>query len=598
VLLVGLYASQNKGDGIDVSTTGVVTSTPLANTISTSGSNQGNGLSINTLGTVNLKGFTTTYNTGTGILIVNNTGTGGVTLQNVISSNNTLKGIDVTTRGPISITTATAESNTGQNASLANNTAASPQPVSITNGQFNSSTVEGLVVTSKGTITLANVNAFYNNTTSGTAAVSLTNTPGTGGVSIQNSKFDYNYATVAALNVLTDGSITLSGDEIYDNYNGKGAYLQSNTAKVNNASISNSNFSSNHLTGLDLTTNGAITLTNINSQYNLGYGVLLENDFGAKGSVTILTSGTGTNWIQSSPNDGLKIISNGSVTVKNLTSTGNTGNGISITTGNGFPVTLINITTSYNSLDGINVTDNGGVVMDQVNAIQNTGNGVILDVNPGLSKPVTVTRSSFSFNNLLGLQVVTDGLITVNNITATSNYGIASVDLENQGATALVGVNILNTYGGNTFTNNSGEGLVVKTKGNIVANGLNATGNGGAGVGLNNSYGSGTVSVNGGFFKDNAGQDTSTFIYGGLVINSNNNVTATNIQSFFNGNSGNGYGLYVNSNGHNFALSNSAILGNENSGIYAHVLPGVVTILNTTYFGNMLNGGTSNLVIN
>jgi hypothetical protein len=117
-------------------------------------------------------------------------------------------------------------------------------------------------------------------------------------------------------------------------------------------------------------------------------------------------------------------------------------------------------------------------------------------------------------------------------------------------------------------------------------------------VGLNNSYGSGTVSVNGGFFKDNAGQDTSTFIYGGLVINSNNNVTATNIQSFFNGNSGNGYGLYVNSNGHNFALSNSAILGNENSGIYAHVLPGVVTILNTTYFGNMLNGGTSNLVIN
>ena len=68
-------------------------------------------------------------------------------------------------RGTISLTNVSASWNTGSGAFLSNSDALSAKAVSITGGNFNNNTRNGLQVYSKGAITLENVNGYRNNET-------------------------------------------------------------------------------------------------------------------------------------------------------------------------------------------------------------------------------------------------------------------------------------------------------------------------------------------------------------------------------------------------------------------------------------------------
>ncbi len=517
---------------------------------------------------------------------------------------------------------------------LDNSASTTQATVTIKNSFFNNNiSYGGLIIYSKGAVTLTNVTANNN---------------GLYGVDIYNAS-DLTASPITINNSMANGNTNGRGFSIWSN----GAVKLNQVSANNNASdgiyVNNSDYASsaqpvaitgflnasgNGAGGLYILSKGAITLTNVTANNNIGDGVYANN----KAALTAqLVKGIGFLTALGNGNNGLYIYSNGLVSLANLTTNNNGSYGTYIDNIPGFPTTPQAVTISgfnsfnYNYYNGMQIGSSGAITMSNLTAI---GNGMATDTtgvyvwnnnNPTSPQNITLTGFNYFLNNgYNGFSAYSYGAITVYNITAAGN-GKGFIDawgsgayLTNSGSIAAKPISVLGT---NSFTNNDGDGLSAYSKGVITVANITASNNSSDGATLINANGTNAgVIVNG----------TNVFNYNsldGLTIQSLGAITVNNVTATFNGASGaylynyfttlqspvtiNGYGLfewnlgnglYIKSNG---AITTRNLTANYNWGSGANLYtigitgPQAVTLNGNNTFNYNGDAGTeSGLVIN
>jgi len=456
----------------------------------------------------------------------------------------------IESKGTISWSGGSASRNVGDyGATLWNASAAAAKTFTISNVVFNDNKTNGLDGYSLGKITLTNVSASRNLTSSG---VTLDNCRYSGGV-CQGS-----------------GDVVISG--IYGNLE----------------------FNENSYYGLYVVSRGAISLTNVNASGNkVVDGVYLNNDYdNATAGVSIKTTSPLTpsqfneNW-----RSGVQIFTNGAVTLANLKAADNvTNNGIYVeNTQIAQPVSISRTTTGGNGNRGLSVVSIGAITLDYVEDTGgNTASGIYLsNTSAATPFPITVNRTRSNGNtNSYGLYISAHGLVTLNNVFTSGNrYG---TEITNTITGSTAGVKLLSTFGENVFNNNTYDGLLINSQGDITLSKVTANWNGNQGVEVQTT-----------------GKLTAATVYtyrnsrDGMFVVAYNGVSISGLQSYNNGIASNYDGLSIQvSSGSPVSILNSFITGNYGDGISltgnaAPVLTG------TCYYGNDINnaGGDMNLRI-
>ena len=551
--------------------------------------------------TANSNGYAAIVGHESGLNVVNTFGTAGVTLTGTNTFNsNYLNGIWVTSKGPITISNVTADYNDHGNGADLVNTAgivSSPQNVTITGtNDFNSNNSDGLVIQTYGVISINNVTSDDSITGSGAILDNHTGTLVEGVMLTGTNTFDYNH--VDGLDVTSLGQITASNLNTYNTYTGNSASLN-NSLGTAGVTLSGTNTFDFTLvaTGLLIQTRGAISISNVTADNNSNtsgyYGLDLENWSALSPQPVTLT---GTNELDDNYNSGLFIRSIGLVTISNLTA----------------------------SHDGSG-SGSDGYGLEVSNLSNTTG--------------VNLTGSNYFYHNYTGgLSVYSKGPITLNSISATYSTMTGSIgaSLNNLASTPLSPQNVTIT-GTNDFSSNDGDGLDIKTYGAISLNNVtsNASVNG-SGASLDNSTGTtaktvtltGTNEFNsnqvnglsilslglittsnltasnnfngrGASFDNHLGtggvtlSGTLTFNTNpkgtGLYIVSRGAITITSITSLSNGNAAGEYGAYLdNSAGSAQPVTltgTNDVESNYDSGLYIKS-SGLVTISNLTASSN------------
>ena len=346
--------------------------------------------------------------------------------------------------------------------------------------------------------------------------------------------------------------------------------------------------------GLQVITSGNINLEDITATANSftqGDGAFLNNTSGT-GDVTL----TGTNIFSNHHyySSGMYIVSNGTVSLSNLTSNGS-GRGVNISQAGNVSVT--NGTFNDNFFNGLYVTNvNGDVSL----------NGISIDGTNGTGT---------------GLYVETPGAINANNLFSNNNKsgGYCPVDcgmgayLIGANGVTLTGVNVFrgNAWNGLdawsyygavslenvTASNNLGYGAFLTSATGMTLTGTNEfSGNGQTGLDAWSYYGDVTLqnitaSVNLGYGAAIHGADVTLSgsnvfnenPYGGLVVNGSGNITLNDVTAY----SSNGiqsYGVTIYDSG-NVYLTGGAYTGNG-TGLYVQCVQGVTFNLPQTQIIN------------
>lgn len=341
----------------------------------------------------------------------------------------------------------------------------------------NGSSLIGLSVVSRGAITLTNVDASENdggvNTNGATlyAHYSQLVSP----VTITNSTFSGNGNN--GLVVYTKGAITLTKVKAVDNLNGHGAELNNtydgvaSNVTVNGSALSDNQFDGNELIGLYIYSNGAVTVKYADASQNSS-GLVVNNTSGT-GSI-VISKGTFGWWLGGNDDGGIALYTRGNVTISDVSGTGYSSDGIHLY--NDSHTNSIKITNGsfhFNGLNGLDIENGGSVTLTNVQALYNQNLGAEI----ASWGNILITDSSFDYNGDhpydVGLYAYTvEGTITLNNVSACYSSGVGA-SLRNQNASSPKAVSIT---GGN-FNNNAWTGLQVYSKGAITLKNVNATEN-------------------------------------------------------------------------------------------------------------------------
>ncbi|HUH97029.1 MAG TPA: hypothetical protein VLZ89_06710 [Anaerolineales bacterium] len=535
---------------------------------------------------------------------------------------------------------------TGFGATFDNQHASKPKTLSLTEADdtfaFNNNYSDGLHIYSIGAVTLNNITANDNGTAAGSIPLGTDGNPLDGvGAVLQNSftgatsastlkisgtnQFNDNYSS--GLSATSSAAITASNLDA-ENNGGLGAALLNNntpfgrpgsTLSTSSSSIYNL-FSANAFDGLDMLSNGAISVKNVTASgngtslaANGGMGALLENDYTTAAS-PITLSGSNTfngnySVLAATPGDtygGLTVFSNGAIRGNNITAVGDLAGGgadfDNSQASSAQPVILtgVNIFANNAYYDGLDVFSRGAITVSNLNAIGNGtsasapyGDGAYLDncmfggLTPACtlltSQPVTLTGSNAFKNNAYdGLGVYTNGTVTLSSLSADSNGDDGAYIINN---TSTFQSNV--TLGGSdSFNDNLFNGLEVRAGGVITLKtiGLSANANG---VGLGAS---GDCTAGGcGLFLDNSGPTAKAISLSGasffddnqnigLFAYSNGAVSASNVTALDNVD----YWGVVVSNTSSVSLTGANVFnGNGHDGL-SILSTGAITLNNVT----------------
>jgi hypothetical protein len=459
------------------------------------------GLYVASDGSITISKLTVSENTGKGVEL-SNLGANPLAPQNVIVSGfltanlNESVGLDVQSLGAITLSFVTANGNQGNGATLdAGNV------VTLTgSNHFDENWADGLLITTRGAITLSNVNA---NSNLGSGAI------------LNNDLFG------------AVGNVTISGT---------------------------SDFSSNNETGLAITSRGSVLIANFQANENLANGISIDNSVdGFQGSVTLGTSLL--NWcnaISGNYETGLEISSNGLITLTNICALGNGrfespgfGAIIDNSTGNTKAVLLNGVNSfSNNYSGGIDVSSSGKITIANLTASNNfNGFGATLFNAANVNSPQAISLTGanhVSGNYWNGLTANSFGAVIINNLTASTNganggsgYG-AWLDncnelVEGEGDCTTFNPQPITLSGKNSFSSNIGFGLKVFSLGSIKLNNVSASSNSGVGTSVNNDFvgAVGGVAITG---------TTNFFGYNvnGLQVTSRRAITISNLEASYN----------------------------------------------------------------
>jgi hypothetical protein len=592
------------------------------------------GLSISTKGAVTLNNITAIGNVSGSGAIVNNcdydpfTGlcsfgvVSGVTLKGTnVFSHNGWDGLRVFSGGVITASNLTANGNGtdvtrpgtgypspddyeayGKGVFLHNYGALTAKAITLTGvNTFNGNASSGLFGYSFGAITVNNVTASGNgcdplfDTNSGYCAGAYLE--GFGITQTGYGIFQDN-VTDGLTAVSYKGSITLNNLYVDDNDRDGVSMCACGSAPVNVIIKGVNVFTFNNEDGLDITSNGTVTLSNLTADWNGSDGVVIDNTFGSTSkSVTIL----GANTFNNNSSIGLKVISFGAITTNNLIANANSGissvyldncNEVilgSCDTDSPQAITMKGINSfNGNSGTGLLAYSRGAITVSNLTTTFNNQGGAALDnaynnAVGGITGTGYIIASDNFNTSYYGLLAKSAGNITLANVTASNNEG-NGLEIDND-FNSSVPVNVTVT-GTNVFNNNEGRGLDINSYGTVVLNNVTANQNDQDGAEINNSNSNApkSVTLNGtNTFNENGDAglviDTSGFIKinnimanlnlaeeGAYLYNQYDDftqpITITGY-GIFNGNGNDG--LQVSSNGAitlaNITANNNAIVG-------------------------------------
>ena len=526
ITLTGVRSNGNSGGGavLDNRTgTGSVTVTGTLTDPSQFNNNTGgDGLDVYSARAILINGVTASSNTSGGAVLDNRTGAGTVTVTGTLTnpsqfnSNTGGDGLDVYSARAILINGVTASSNT------------TGLGVDVDNCLYNPASQ--CTVTSASTVTLTGLNTFDNGFDGldaysfGNIVVSSVTATGNGaaGVWLEND-FPNTLAvkskgsvTLAGVNLLTgntggDGLDVLSFGAIKagnlhatNNSGGAGAYLDNSgasTAQVITLTDSNT-FSDNGKDGVDLFSNGAITLSSLSASGNHGFGASIANNNSTfPSNVTLI----GSDSFNNNYYDGLDVTSSGIIIENTQTLTANengitgslfgTGVNLNNTSANSAKTVILNGVSTFDGnyaqvFDGVTtygsaglvIFSNGNISVNKITANDNTnGAGALLDNLTGSPKATVTLAGSGFFNNNAGdgIDVITNGTVTMTKVNANGNQGTVSSTYTGDGVYVSAGVKVTLTC--SNLVDNAGYGVDVVTAPHLTLNGVvmvdNASGN-------------------------------------------------------------------------------------------------------------------------
>jgi putative surface-exposed virulence protein len=341
----------------------------------------------------------------------------------------------------------------------------------------------------------------------------------TGNVSVTNSSFDHNSNSGAgtathSLHIVANGSITLTGISSSQFFNGDGAMLESQKSITVKNSVFNNNWDTtvNNGRGYGLyiapTSVGSILLDHVYANFNYEEtGIYLHNHGGA---VTMNT-----------------VEANGNRTGIDIDNCWDLGSGC---TAPSTAVTLTNLTVDGNNYGGLSVKSNGNISVSNIfqygaNNAAAVFEGIRLDNNPATAaKTVTLTNAVANNDYLGGIIITTRGTVTLNHVEASSSGGGDGIRITPGGSAV---VNILGTLGSNVTNYNAGYGVYIVSKGLVSVNTLQSYGNTLTNLYIDNSGGTGAVTVNSGSFG-------ASVAGSGIVIQSKGAITLTAVDGYSN----------------------------------------------------------------
>lgn len=497
---------------------------------------------------------------------------GNVILSNSQVENNQNTGILAKSQGTITMTRVAANDNSSFGAFLDTLSAPIAKSVTISDSEFNDNVNTGLKILSAGAIQLKGVSASENKSpvwqTLETTSITILDQI------YQNSLIDgYTFLGEhgeeiniilasddfdAHLQLLDAYGNSLATDD--NGYGSKNAYIQFTlptdgwfTIKVSDAEESSY---------------GAYLLSiNDSNQENPVYpgsGIELDNTSGNAGVTISSTSLNPQNNINENANFGLKILSNGAISIANTGASGNFRDGLFLNNGeskgvvtvqdkNAIPQSVFN----QNGGNGIFIQTLGNIILNGVSASGNGKSGVEMDncqfddgpsVCLGTGTVSIATKSgynaSFDQNEYFGIRVNTRGNITMSNVSASDN--------------GLDGAYLFNRY------LNATGGVTIKALGSII-----------------NKF-----SGNGWNFD---APDELSLSRNGVTIETNGIVTISSANADSNEENGVKIGNSSIPTGKNVVLTSLTMLGNGENGIEAHS-KGVISVKNINANGNSLTG--------
>lgn len=595
------------------------------------------GLGIESFGAVIVDSISAIDNGKSGLWIYNPDSRGSVTVRNTNTTlnpnsqfiNNAWAGIYIRTQGNILLTNIIAAGNGWSGADLDNCLEGAPgecggfggisikaskniQNLFDANGEF------GLLALSRGSILLTNVTSIYNGldgaylrndflgssgkitiSTSGNEAPNVFSWNGT------NPGYAGQFVTIAEFKGLAAksfGNISAKNIDASENTVSGGAYLYNADSPLSRTvSVQNGTFFNNGVDGLFAWTKGSISLKDITANGNAWSGVFLDNSFGS-GNITLSSSKNYTNDFSfnntgaNTPAAGLNAFSNGTIAITNVNAmyNSNGARGINLDNSSAMAsrkVSAANIYTSNNDSDGLNIVSSGPVTVTGIDAESNGGKGLVI-VTQGFAGKVTLTTSAkhktsqLNNNNNEGGLIYTDGAVYAQNLDASGN-GLAGLLIDNTSGSGPVTYSAAgksSLFNGNQAyglqINSSGTVSVSSSKYKIFADSNGTIGNF-AGIRIDNSAAPAARNVT---LKNLASMNNAG---AGIEVDSAGAVKMTSLTSLGNGNQG---VLVVNTLGTgSVSLNGDNTLNFNTIGLMIET-NGAVTVSSLMAFGNSLDG--------
>ena len=344
--------------------------------------------------------------------------------------------------------------------------------------------------------------------------------------------------------ILSKGALSIKNSAFTDSEalglpvdDGAGLYVLPGT--TGSITLDNVLLRGNDGSGIWIETSGNVTIRKVQSLINEYMGIQIETETpGTLGAMTVSISDA---QLLNNGHINLNVYARGAVTLTNVVASGSTGNGGAFI-GNGGaaapPVTITNSVFSDNVQDGLRVFSNGVITINSITVMDNMAEGAV--INNGSTSTITraITFLStygpnvFASNTLNGLSIKTYGNLVMNNVQAYSNgrNGVYA------GAVSGGGLGV--------------GGTILWNGGGAWANGTTNPIDYGIGAILNNTLASLTKSVTlrNVVFDDNQTNISSNLNYkggSGLVIFTYGPVSITNISA--NDNTYSGVEIYTTS---------------------------------------------------
>jgi putative surface-exposed virulence protein len=464
--------------------------------------NDGIGLYIRTDGTTSLNNVITSENNGHGIYLdgnlsvslknvisndnqVSSSGlqifmhSGNLTIENFTASGNFYDGIDAELNAPVTVTIKNLTANENGHNGLYLETGSA---VTITNSQTNGNIADhGLYIETSGKIVLNTIRSS-NNGACGLYIKGIDTLGDPGIIAVASPTVTITSPKNAAQSNVFDGNdegiwietnkpVVISNFSASDNINNDGVLVQGFWYYQLNPDGTTYTHTQTFAGATTITA----TIPNYTNQVNNNHGYV---------GLGVLSSGNvklERTWVNGNGSHGIKIITLGAITLKDVKANDNMGGCSLINNDSVRPmsITLTNAEFSRNNTDvfytgaGLEIESLGNVTITNLTAIDNgnMGVGVINNFEFGVGK-ITLTNLTLNNNGEKGLWANSNGAISLKDVTANNNGG-AGVLAQNDNLGFKTGIILTNVHA----NGNNGSGISAYTHGTLVVKDVEASDN-------------------------------------------------------------------------------------------------------------------------